>query len=230
MDSSCLVSVSEVRIVCDSLERRLYRRFRAAIRGMPGVSVHDCPAGTLVLAPACDVVVVDLSKLSVEYLRAARERQPEAILCCVGVRCDRRALRVIDAGADLVLYSAQSIALTTATLRAVIIRVCKARSLRHLVIGDLVCDRHAHSIHCGTSSIVLSPCEWHLFDYLLSSNGRRATTDELQRVVFSARVSEQSNAVAVYVGYLRRKLRPSNQTRIVTVRGFGYELAVAESI
>ncbi|MCO4098221.1 MAG: response regulator transcription factor [Gemmatimonas sp.] len=212
-----------VQIACGILQHKAARSFRAAVRGLDEIAIHTYPEADLTQLPAYDIFLVDTSTASLCLIRAIRDAHREALVCCLEARSDRHAIQVMSAGADVVLYADQSNAITAATLRAAIQRTCRTRAQRHATIGDLVCDRESRRIRCGSHVIDLSPREWSLFDYLLTRTGRRASTEELRRAVFPSG-ARPSNALPVYVGYLRRKLRSSRLVRVVTLRGFGYAL------
>ena len=68
--------------------------------------------------------------------------------------------------------------------------------------------------------IHLSKLEKALLHVLLENRDRTVTTEELSAII--GKSAENSNAAAVYLYRLRRKLEADGPTRIRTVRGVGY--------
>lgn len=75
----------------------------------------------------------------------------------------------------------------------------------------------------GDASVVLSSREAQLFAILYRRRGSAVRRDEIRNSLWAG---VESNAVDVYVNYLRKKLRPIlGDGAIVSIRGFGYMLA-----
>ena len=68
----------------------------------------------------------------------------------------------------------------------------------------------------------LSPTEYRLLETLLRNTGRVLTRQSLLARVWGYDDEPESNAVDLYVHYLRRKL--GDAVQITTVRGVGYRL------
>lgn len=225
---ACAERMIHVAVFADGIaEHAAVGVVRDAIEGLAGVDVVIGLIRGEVNTCAADVVVLGAPTMADQCVSTIRELNEAAIICCLGARCESEACRWLAAGADLVLDVHQSTDLARAVLRSAMLRAARVRVHQQVVVGDLVCDRIARRIRCGGSEIVLSPREWHLFNYLLEQKDRRATTGELQEAVFRAG-EKASNAVPVYVGYLRRKLRRSQHIRIVTLRGYGYALTASD--
>lgn len=65
-----------------------------------------------------------------------------------------------------------------------------------------------------------SKVEKALLQFLLENRDRTVTVEEISAII--GKSAENSNAAAVYLYRLRRKLEADGQTRIRTVRGVGY--------
>lgn len=178
------------------------------------------------LADGYDMLVFDLSARAHSGIDVAtlRRRFDRSWLCCVGARNEREAIRLLGAGADETILVGSSCALAAARLGAAVRRIERRAFQRRVALGDLVCDREARRLTCGGREIPLTPREWQLFDYLVARTDDVASVQELRKEVFHADPALESNAVAVFIGYLRRKLAVSQRARIVTVPGRGYAL------
>ncbi len=92
--------------------------------------------------------------------------------------------------------------------------------------GDLLLDLESRRCWRGSREVELSPREFDLLEYLARNAGTALTRDQLEEEIWGGDVTEGSNLVDVYVGYLRRKLEADGEPRIVrTVRGRGFLLA-----
>jgi DNA-binding response OmpR family regulator len=92
--------------------------------------------------------------------------------------------------------------------------------------GDLLLDLEARRCWRGSREVELSPREFDLLEYLARNAGTALTRDQVVEEVWDGDVTEGSNLVDVYVGYLRRKLEADGESRIIrTVRGRGFLLA-----
>lgn len=91
--------------------------------------------------------------------------------------------------------------------------------------GALEVDRWDRSVRHRGIPVHLSNLEFRLLVYLLRNMGHTVTREEILTAVWDTEPSERSNAVDVYVGYLRRKLEHQGcRLPLTTVRGRGYRL------
>jgi DNA-binding response OmpR family regulator len=94
--------------------------------------------------------------------------------------------------------------------------------LRH---GALAVDLRDRSVRHHGTALRLSNLELRLLTYFLRNVGVVRTRAEILSAVWAGERSLRSNAVDVYVGYLRRKLQIQGYTLpLTTVRGVGYRL------
>ena len=64
-----------------------------------------------------------------------------------------------------------------------------------------------------------------MLEFLFAKVGRPVSRRELLDEVWDWAVSDSSNLVEVYIGYLRRKIdAPFGRSAVQTVRGIGYRL------
>ena len=93
-----------------------------------------------------------------------------------------------------------------------------------LEFQDLKIDLNARKVTSRDIEIELTKQELDLLAFLVMNNGNIVTKNELLEEIWEILypVEEDVNKVEVYIGYLRKKLKPFNlDDHINTVRGFG---------
>ena len=88
--------------------------------------------------------------------------------------------------------------------------------------GDLIVDRARHRASRGARPLSLTRKEFGVLETLLAADGALVSAEELLEHVWDAHADPLSNAVAVTVARLRRKL--GDPPLIDTVVGVGYRL------
>ena len=175
-------------------------------------------------AVVLDVGLPDLDGLEVSRrLRAAGNRVPILMLTArdaVGDRIDG-----LDAGADDYLVKPFDVGELKARLRALLRRSSGAADPETLVFDELRLDSARHGVRVGERFAELTRTEYLLLE-LLMLNARRVLPHALiYERVWGYDFGPASNALRVYVGYLRRKLEAIGARPLVhTVRGVGYVL------
>lgn len=94
-----------------------------------------------------------------------------------------------------------------------------------LEFQELKIDLNARKVTSKDLEIELTKQELDLLAFLVMNNGNIVTKNELLEEIWEILypVEEDVNKVEVYIGYLRKKLKPFNlDDHIKTVRGFGY--------
>ena len=94
-----------------------------------------------------------------------------------------------------------------------------------LEFQDLKIDLNARKVTSKDLEIELTKQELDLLAFLVMNNGNIVTKNELLEEIWEILypVEEDVNKVEVYIGYLRKKLKPFNlDSHIKTVRGYGY--------
>lgn len=94
-----------------------------------------------------------------------------------------------------------------------------------LEFQDLKIDLNARKVTSKDLEIELTKQELDLLAFLVMNSGNIVTKNELLEEIWEILypVEEDVNKVEVYIGYLRKKLKPFNlDSHIKTVRGFGY--------
>jgi two-component system response regulator MprA len=174
-----------------------------------------------------DAIVLDVSMPRIDglevcrRLRAAGDRTPVLMLTARDAIDDR--VDGLDAGADDYLVKPFALRELNARLRALLRRVDPGGPT--LAFGDLVLDAAAHEVRRGDRKIELSRTEFSLLELFLEHPRQVLTRSTLFERVWGYDFGATSNALGVYIGYLRRKTEAGGERRLLhTVRGIGYVL------
>ena len=174
-----------------------------------------------------DAIVLDVMMPRVDglevcrRLRAAGDRTPVLMLTARDAIDDR--VDGLDAGADDYLVKPFALRELNARLRALLRRVDVGGPT--LAFADLVLDRSAHEVRRGDRPIELSKTEFALLETFLEHPRQVLTRSVLFERVWGYDFGATSNALGVYIGYLRRKTEEGGERRLLhTVRGVGYVL------
>nr|WP_223242921.1 response regulator transcription factor [Streptomyces sp. CBMA123] len=176
-----------------------------------------------------DVMMPVLDGLAVcRQLRALHDRTPVLVLTARDNISDR--VDGLDAGADDYLVKPFALAELTARLRALLRRAAfdapGGEADAELRYADLVLDPRTRTGQRGSRRLEFSRTEATLLELLLRHSGQVLTRETLLERVWGQDFGPESNSLAVYVGYLRRKLEAGGEPRLVhTVHGVGYRLA-----
>ena len=181
----------------------------------------DTPADAVIL----DVMMPGIDGVEVcRRMRAAGDRTPILMLTARDAIDDR--VTGLEAGADDYLVKPFALRELQARLRALLRRAGDdgdpAEVLR---FGDLVLDPIAHQVHRGDRLIELSKTEFLLLELFMKHPRQVLTRSTIFENVWGYDFGPTSNALGVYIGYLRRKTEEGGEPRLLhTVRGIGYVL------
>ena len=90
---------------------------------------------------------------------------------------------------------------------------------------DLSLNPQTREVHRGARSVELTKIEFDLLELFLRHPRQVLTRDQILDLVWGYNFDSGTNSLAVYIGYLRRKLEEANEVRLIqTVRGVGYAL------
>jgi two-component system response regulator MprA len=176
-----------------------------------------------------DVVVLDVLMPHVDglevcrRLRAAGDRTPVLMLTARDAVDDRVA--GLDAGADDYLVKPFALKELKARVRALLRRAVPPEADGELRFGDLRLEPAGWRAHRGARPLELSRTEFNLLALFLARPREVLSRSEIFERVWGYDFGPSSNALGVYVGYLRRKLEAGGEPRLLhTVRGVGYVL------
>ena len=179
------------------------------------------------LAHRYDAVLLDLGLPDIDgqqLLRAMRQRRdptPVMVISARGHRDDR--IDLLDQGADDYLVKPVDLGELEARLRALTRRrrSDSGDTTEPLTHGGLRLDPVSGTVIWRSRRLALRERERCLLELFLRDRERTFTRAQIEAELYGEDSAVDSNAIEVYVHYLRRKI---TSDVIVTVRGRGYRL------
>ena len=224
-DGGRLLVVDDDPDVRDSLQRALRHAGYAVTTAVHGADALDSVARSPV-----DLIVLDVLMPMVDgfdacrRLRARGDATPILVLTARDAIDDR--VTGLEVGADDYLVKPFALRELTARVRALLRR----SQARHDVLGyaDLTLDVTTRTVTRAGQVIPLTRIEFGLLELLLFNAEQVLSYDVILERVWGYGEAPASNALQVFVGFLRRKLEDGGRPRLVhNVRGVGYVLRAA---
>ena len=177
-----------------------------------------------------DVVVLDVMMPVIDgvtvcrVVRSEKNRTPILMLTARTETSDR--VIGLDAGADDYLPKPFALDELLARLRALLrrtqVEVDDVDSTA-LSLDDLRIDTSARRVFRGSTEIELSKTEFDLLELLVRNSGIVLDHSMIYDRIWGYDFGPESKNLAVYIGYIRRKVDIEGHTRLIhTVRGVGY--------
>jgi two-component system response regulator MprA len=224
-----VVIADDDRAIRDSLERAL------ALEGYRVTLAADGVAAALAArAPDVDAIVLDVGMPQIDGLGVTQLLRSEGIttpilMLTARVSVDARVAG-LDAGADDYLPKPFDLDELLARLRALLRRSQFADETggpkEDLTLSLLHLDVAARRVWWATTEIALSKTEFDLLELLIRNHGHALTHALIYDRIWQYDFGPDSNNLAVYVSYLRRKLQAAGAPEMIrTIRGVGYRLA-----
>jgi two-component system, OmpR family, response regulator MprA len=215
-----LLVVDDDPDVRDSLERALRYAGYAVTTAVHGADALDALARSPV-----DLIVLDVQMPMVDGFDACRRIRGRGDATPILVLTARNAVddRVtgLEVGADDYLVKPFALRELQARVRALLRRSQSRREI--LGYADLTVDVTARKVTRGDREITLTRIEFSLLELLLRNAERVLSYDVITERVWGYGEAPASNALQVFVGFLRRKLEDGGHQRLVhNVRGVGY--------
>ena len=225
MDNVTILIVDDERAVRDSLRHALELEGYAVDVAVDG---GDALAQVERFAP--DAIVLDVLMPGVTGLEVARRLRSKGNAVPILMLTARAAVddRVegLDAGADDYLVKPFALDELLARLRALLRRTTDASAVLHF--ADLELNPGTREARRGGDAIELTRTEFALLELFMNNPRQVLTRGTIFERVWGYDFGVGSNALDVYIGYLRRKTEAGGKPRLIqTVRGVGYALRPA---
>ena len=229
------VIIVGVRILVVDDDRSVRDALRRALT-LGGYEVEAVEDGRQALSrlstSAPDAVVLDVGLPEVDGLEVARrlrsagDRTPILMLTARDAVSDR--IDGLDAGADDYLVKPFDLGELKARIRA-LLRRSSGGDPDSLSFAELRLDSGRHGVEVGQNFVELTRTEYQLLELLMMNPRSVLTHTVIYERVWGYDFGPASNALRVYVGYLRRKLQQAGARDLIhTVRGVGYSLREPE--
>jgi two-component system response regulator MprA len=212
------------------------RALRAALRralllaGYEAETAENGQAGlTKVATLRPDAVVLDIAMPDIDGLQVCRRlrhsgnRVPVLMLTARDTVADR--IDGLDAGADDYLVKPFDVGELNARLRALLRRTTSEPGPERLRFAEVELDAARHGVRVHDAFAELTRTEYQLLELLLRHPRHVLTHEVIYDRVWGYDFGPASNALRVYIGYLRRKLQDAGARPLIhNVRGVGYVL------
>jgi two-component system response regulator MprA len=219
-----ILVVDDDRAVRDALRRAL------SLAGYEVAQAEDGEQALERIAQSVpDAVVLDIGLPGVDGLEVCRRvrmlgnRVPILILTARDAVCDR--IDGLDVGADDYMVKPFDVGELKARIRALMRRANPEAAGGVLAFAEVVLDAERHGAQVGEGFVELTRTEYQLLELLMLNPRRVLPHSLIYDRVWGYDFGPTSNALRVYVGYLRRKLEEAGARNLIhTVRGVGYAL------
>jgi len=177
-----------------------------------------------------DLLVLDLNLPGLdglELLRRVRdgERHPAVLIVSARDTVQDR-VRGLDIGADDYLVKPFALPELLARARS-LVRRRHGKVKPALAVGCLGLDTSNRTATCAGKTLLLTPREYALVEYLMHRAGTLVSRTELWEHVYAFHDDANSNVVDHFIAKLRRKLSDAGAPPLIhTRRGLGYLMAV----
>jgi len=197
---------------------------------MEGYEVRTSPDGADALEQgrtfAPDLVILDLGLPKIDGVEVARELRGEddvPILILTARDALESRVEGLDAGADDYLVKPFAVEELRARVRALLRRTGSGNE--GLQFAGVTLDPATREVHRGDRRLQLTRTEFNLLELFMRNPRQVLTRSQIYERVWGYDFGATSNALWVYIGYLRRKLEEGGEPRLLhTVRGVGYAL------
>ncbi len=224
-----IVIAEDDRAVRESLTRAL------ELEGYTVTAVGDGAVALEVAAGAeVDLLILDLGMPNVDgltvcrRLRSAGSRLPILVLTARTEVSDR--VSGLDAGADDYLPKPFSLDELFARIRSLLRRSTydDDSATSEITVADLRIDDASRRAWRAQREMELTKTEFDLLQLLAHNVGVVLSHSTIYDRIWGYDFGPDSKALAVYIGYLRRKTEECGESRLIhTVRGVGYTLRVS---
>jgi DNA-binding response OmpR family regulator len=209
------------RVFGDALTRHLMREGYAVDWCQSGAAVVQAVSADVYDCLLFDLTLPDMSGF--DLIRTVRSLAPHVPGIAVTARCSKSdRIGMLDLGADDFLAKPVDLDEVTARIRALTRRCPRSHhaktEFRH---GPLRLDPACRTATWYDRAVALTNKEYWLLETFVKHRQQVLTRGQLEQTLYGWSDTVDSNAVEVYIHYLRRKFTPK---LLLTVRGVGYQL------
>ena len=180
----------------------------------------------LALSGEFDLILLDimLPGLSgMEILRRLRKTSNTPVIMLTARDSVMDKVSGLDSGADDYITKPFAIEELLARIRSALRKNKTPEKNEIYTAGDLLLDTGRHTVTFKGNNIDLTKREFDLLHYLLKNKGIVITRESLLENVWGFDFEGETNAVDVYIRYLRSKIDDIYNIKLITtVRGIGY--------
>ena len=223
-----------MRVLLVEDEVRLAENIALALREGPGFAVdhaEDGETGALLADNECyDLIILDLNLPKMDggsMLGRIRERKNSTPVLVLTARAERESIvALLNTGADDYLTKPFDLGELIARSKA-LIRRSKGVAVAIIEVGELRVNTLEQSVSRAGVSVILSPMEYRILEYLIHRPRVVISKRELLEHMYDYNWEHHSNVLEAHVSNLRRKLDEEvGRSSIETLRGRGYRLLV----
>ena len=177
-----------------------------------------------------DIVILDLmlpDMDGMEVCRRIRAAEDVPIIMLTARDAISDKVEGLESGADDYMTKPFEFAELLARINVALRRRDRGRDggAEALRVGDLVVKPASREVTRGGRDITLTAREFDLLEYLARHSGQVVTKETLFEKVWGYDFDVESDAIKVYVSYLRKKLNAAGEPDLIhAVRGVGYLL------
>jgi two-component system response regulator MprA len=210
------------RAIRDSLRRALELEGYTVLLATDGAQALELIRGEQPDLALLDVMMPHVDGLTVcRVLRSERNALPILMITARTETSDRVA--GLDAGADDYLPKPFELPELLARVRALLRRTRIDDDVAPVLeVLDLRVDPTARRVWRNGNEVELSKTEFDLLELLVRNEGIVLSPSTIYERIWGYDFGPDSKNLAVYIGYLRRKLDQGDPKLIHTVRGVGY--------
>lgn len=189
-----------------------------AYDGRTGLKLAETEEFDLILL---DIMLPGLS--GSEVLRRIRKNSSVPIIMLTARDSVTDKVSGLDAGADDYVTKPFAIEELLARIRTALRKKSGQPENKLLFVSGLTLDPGRHTVNMKETNIELTKREFDLLHYLMRNKGMVISRDELLENVWGFDFGGETNAVDVYIRFLRSKIDDVFGTKLIhTVRGVGY--------
>jgi len=213
-----------MRILLVEDDHRFANALTVALRRAGYEVEHAATVASALVAPACDLVLLDLGLPDgdgMELCRSIREQSDVGVIILTARGQERDTVNGLRCGADDYVVKPFGFAELQARMEAVL-RRARSRPSGQRVVGRLRVDLDRHSVHIGSQPVTLTRKEFQLLAILTAEPEVAVRRDRLFAEVWHTSWQGTSRTLDAHMTALRSKIGAGAE--IQTIRGVGYRI------